>query len=264
MEKNNILTIFRKFGFGIVIFGALLLLAGCGDFSPIDASSTGFFNQFIVYPFSLLIKAIAGLFQGSYGLSIIVITLTIRFVILPFMVKQQKQSQDAQKKMAVIKPKMDEIQKKFKDKRSMDDQMEMQRELSALYKKHDFHPGKMAAGCLPLIIQMPVLIGFYYAIRRTPEIAEASFLWFNLGETDLLLVLLAALIYYIQARVSLIGMDQSQQGPMALIAYISPIMIGVVSLTMPAALPLYWVVSGLFMVIQTFIIKKYEIGRAHV
>src|SRR5690625_4363587 len=109
-------------------------------------------------------------------------------------------------------------------------------------------------------IQMPVLIGFYYAIRRTPGIAEASFLWFNFGEIDLLLVLLAALIYYIQAHVSLIGMDQSQQGPMALIAYISPIMIGVVSLTMPAALPLYWVVSGLFMVIQTFIIKKYVLN----
>lgn len=257
MEKNNILTTFWKYRFLILITGALFVLAGCGDFTPIDESSTGFFNKYIVYPLSLLIKAIAGVLQGSYGLSIIVITLGIRLVILPFMVKQQKQSQDMQEKMAVIKPEMDEIQKKYKDKRNMEDQMSMQQEMQELYAQHNFNPVSMVTGCLPLLLQMPVLIGFYYAIRRTPEIAEQSFLWFSLGETDILLVLLAAAIYFIQARVSMIGLDQAQQGPMAMMAYISPIMIGLVSLTLPAALPLYWVVSGLFMIVQTLMIKKF-------
>lgn len=84
MEKNRILTPFRKYSFIILALGALFLLAGCGgDFTPIDESSTGFFNEYIVFPFSLLIKWIAGLFHGSYGLSIIVITIALRLVILP-------------------------------------------------------------------------------------------------------------------------------------------------------------------------------------
>lgn len=257
MGKHNILTFIRTYGVFILSIGILFLLTGCGDFSPIDASSTGLFNEYIVYPFSLLIRMIAKLFNGSYGLSIIVITIAIRLVILPFMVKQQKQGKLSQETMKMMKPEMDEIQKKYKNKRGMDDQLSMQRELSELYRKHDFNPVKMMSGCLPMVIQMPFLIGFYYAIRRTSEIGEQPFLWFNLGETDLLLVLLAVVVYFIQARVSLINIDQKQQGPMGMIIYLSPIMIGVVSLTMPAALPLYWTIGGLFMMIQTLIIKKY-------
>src|SRR5690625_6629314 len=94
----------------------------------------------------------------------------------------------------------------------------------------------MVLGCLPMFIQMPFLIGFYYAIRRTPEISEQSFLWFSLGETNISMALIAIVVYYIQARVSLIGLDQKQQGPMAAFVYISPIMIGIISFVMPAAL----------------------------
>src|SRR5690625_4137083 len=225
MGENNILTAFKKYGAVVLAISILVLLTGCGDFSPVDESSTCLFTEYIVYPFSLLIKAIARVFNGSYGLSIIVITLGIRLIILPFMIKQQKQSKLSQEKMKVIKPEMDEIQKKYKDKRDMDDQLSMQRELNELYQKHNFNPVKMISGCLPMIIQMPFLIGFYYAIRRTSEIAEQPFLWFNLGETDLVLVLLAVIVYFIQARVSLIGMDQKQQGLMGKMVYISPIMI---------------------------------------
>lgn len=257
METNSILTTIRKYRFSVLILTSLLLLAGCGDFSPIDESSTGFFNEFFVYPFSLLIKLIAGFFQGDYGWSIIVITIAIRLIIFPFIAKQQKQSQDTQAIMKVIKPEMDAIQEKYKDKKDTEDQLLMQRELSELYKRHDFNPVKMAAGCLPILIQMPFLIAFYYAIRRTPEIAEQSFLWFSLGGTDYLLIFLAVVIYYVQARVSLIGLDEKQQGPMAIMAFVSPVMIGLISLTTPAALPLYWSVGGLFMIIQTLFIKKY-------
>jgi len=256
MGENNILTAFKKYGAVVLAISILVLLTGCGDFSPVDESSTGLFTEYIVYPFSLLIKAIARVFNGSYGLSIILITIGIRLIILPFMVKQQKQSKLSQEKMKVIKPEMDEIQKKYQDKRDMDDQLAMQRELNELYQKHNFNPVKMMSGCLPMIIQMPFLIGFYYAIRRTSEIGEQPFLWFNLGETDLILVGLAVAVYFLQARVSLVGLEQKQQGAMGMMVYISPIMIGIVSLSMPAALPLYWTIGGLFMVIQTQSLKN--------
>lgn len=260
MVQKNILTALKKYKFLILIVGVLLLTGCGGDFSAIDDSTTGFFNEYIVYPFSLLIKWIAGHLSGSYGLSIIVITITLRLVVLPFMVKQQKQSQVTQKVMKIIKPEMDAIQEKYKDKQDKDKQLKMQKELSELYKTHDFNPVKMVVGCLPMIIQMPFLIGFYYAIRRTSEIAEQSFLWFNLGEVNIILALIAVFTYYIQARVSLIGNSELSKGPMGMMVYVSPIMIGIISFIMPAALPLYWTVSGLFIIIQTVIIKKYVLA----
>ena len=257
MERNSLLTIFKKYRFLILLLLSLLILGGCEDnFTPVDSSSTGFFSHYFVYPMSLLIKKVALLLQGNYGVAIIVITIGIRFALMPFFIKQSKNSQESQGKMAIIKPEMTAIQEKYKGKNSREDQLKMQNELNALYKKHDFNPVKLATGCLPMILQMPILIGFYYAIRRTPEIAEQSFLWFSLGEIDVLFVVVAVLIYYFQAKVSLIGLEKSQRKQMAIIGLISPIMIGIISLNVPAALPLYWAVSGLFVIVQTLIIKK--------
>ncbi|WP_338113595.1 membrane protein insertase YidC [Oceanobacillus jeddahense] len=165
MEKKGLLTAFKKYQLLIIVLLLTVILAGCGaNTAPIDSSSTGFFDHYFVYPFSLLIKKIAFLFQGNYGIAIVLITIIIRFALMPFFIRQSKNSKDSQKKMEVMKPEMDLIQKKYKGKSSTEDQLSMQRELSDLYKKHDFNPVKMAVGCLPLIIQMPILIGFYYAI----------------------------------------------------------------------------------------------------
>lgn len=257
MEKRSILTTLQKYRVLVLIVGVLLFTGCGGEFTEINESSTGTFNQYIVYPFSLLIKWIAGNIYGSYGLSIIIITIVLRMIILPFMINQQRQGQLTQEVMKKIKPEMDTIQEKYKSKNAIDMQLKMQEELSDLYKKYDFNPIKTVTGCLPMLIQMPFIIGFYYAIRRTPEIAEQSFLWFSLGEVDILIALIAMLTYYIQARVSLIGMEQDTNGPMAIMVYLSPIMIGVMSFVMPAALPLYWTIGGLFMIVQTIIIKKH-------
>jgi len=262
MERNSLLTNFKKYRFLIVLLVSLLTLSGCAnDFTSVDSASTGFFAHYFVYPMSLLIQKVALLLQGNYGVAIIVITIGIRFVLMPFFIKQSKSSEESKGKMAQIKPEMTAIQEKYKGKNGRDNQLKMQNELTALYKKHNFNPVKMAAGCLPMILQMPILISFYYAIRSTPEIAEQSFLWFSLGETDLLFVGVAVVIYYLQSRVSLIGLEGSQRKQMTMMGLISPIMIGIISLNVPAALPLYWAVSGLFVMAQTLIIKKIVHGH---
>lgn len=161
MELSSILTAIKKYKVIIIGIVVLLLLTGCSlDTTPIDSSSTGFFNQYFVYPFSMLIKKLATIFQGSYGMAIIIITLALRLVLMPFMINQQKSSQETQEKMKVIKPEMDEIQNKYKGKRNPEDQQAMQKELTALYQKHNFNPLKTVSGCLPLFIQMPFLMVF--------------------------------------------------------------------------------------------------------
>lgn len=240
-----------------MILVLVLLLAGCsGIDEPITKESTGWFNTIFVYNFSQLIKGLAALLNGSFGFSIVIVTLIIRLAIMPFMLKQTRGNLEMQDKMKVIKPEMDEIQSKYKGNKDADSQAKMQKEMMALYQKHNFNPLASVAGCLPMIIQMPILIAFYHAIRRTPEIAAHNFLWFNLGSVDLVLAAIAIIVYFIQSRVSLIGLDDAQRKQMKIMTIISPIMIGFISFNAPAALPLYWVVGGLFTILQTLISKK--------
>lgn len=253
MEKQSVFTNVKKFS----LFGGILLiifLAGCS--SNGSAESTGWFHHLFVDSFSSLIKSIAVLFHDNYGLSIIIITILIRLIIMPFMIKQTKNSMQVQDKMKEIKPEMEEIQAKYKDKRDPESQKKAQQEMMQLYQKHNFNPLASFSGCLPMLIQFPFLIGFYYAIRQTPEIATHSFLWFNLGETDLIIVAIAVVVYFIQYKVSQIGLDPKMKKQMALIGLISPIMIGIISFNTLAALPLYWTVGGLIMIIQTLISKR--------
>ncbi|WP_198434023.1 membrane protein insertase YidC, partial [Virgibacillus salexigens] len=104
----------------------------------------------------------------------------------------------------------------------------MQQEMMQLYQEHQFNP-ITSMGCLPMLIQFPVIIAYYYAIRNSPEIATHSFLWFNLGEVDLILPFIAAAKYFIQSRVSMIGMDEKQKKQMAIMGLLSPVMIGFIS-----------------------------------
>src|SRR5699024_1542841 len=90
----------------------------------------------------------------------------------------------------------------------------------------------------------------------TPEIAEHQFLWFDLGQTDILLTIIAVAIYFVQFKVSQIGLDPKQKKQFAIMGLLSPVMIGIISLNAPAALPLYWTVGGLFIIGQTLISKK--------
>lgn len=252
--QKSVFTNIKKFS----LFGGVLLvlfLAGCSG-NGSTTNSTGWFHDIFVDSFSSLIKNIAALFNDNYGLSIIIITICIRLIIMPFMIKQTKNSMQVQDKMKAIKPEMEEIQAKFKDKKDPESQKKLQQEMMQLYQKHNFNPLASFGGCLPLLIQFPFLIGFYYAIRQTPEIATHSFLWFNLGETDFVMVAIAVLVYFVQYKVSQIGLDPKMKKQMSLIGLISPIMIGIISLNTLAALPLYWTVGGIIVIIQTLISKR--------
>ncbi|RKL68160.1 OxaA precursor [Salipaludibacillus neizhouensis] len=244
----------------LLVVGILLLtLSGCGvNTEPINSDTPGIFNKIVVYPFSFLLHFFATIFQGSYGLSIILMTVLLRTALMPLMLKQYKNKIFMKDKMAIIHPEMTELKDRYKEKQSKEDKQEMQKEIIKLYEKHQFNP--MASfGCLPVLIQLPFLIGFYYAIIRTPEIAGSSFLWFNLGERDAILPLIAAAIYSVQFQFSrkemkdskLVGQGGEMQQQMKIIGYILPIMMGVFSFAVAAALPLYWSIGGIFLIFQS-------------
>lgn len=229
----------------------IVLLSAC---SIQNENSESVNQSWFVKIFENFIQLLAQVFNGSYGLAIIAITIITRSALLPLTLKQLKSQQIMKEKMDLLKPELDELQKKLKETKDPQKQQQLQMEMLNLYKKHNVNP--LSFGCLPILIQMPILMGIYYGIRGSKEIASHSFLWFNLGEPDLILTVIAGIVYYVQYLVSMSNIPKEQEKQMKWMGLLSPLMIVFISLSAPAALPLYWVVGGSFLIIQTIIRQK--------
>ncbi|WP_059104188.1 membrane protein insertase YidC [Shouchella shacheensis] len=235
-----------------------VVLSACGLDEPITSESEGFWDSFFVYPMAWLIQTATDLTGGHYGWGIIIVTLLIRFLIFPLALKSQKST----RAMQVLRPEMQEIQERMKKaKGTPEKQQEVQREMLSLYQKHGVNP---AAGCLPALVQIPIVMALYFAIMRMEEIragGEASvFLWFNLAQTDYILPVIAGITTFIQFKMSMSQMPQSNPlgedmpNPMNIMLWIMPVMIIVAGFNLPSALALYWVIGNVFMIVQTYFI----------
>jgi len=227
-----------------------LVLSGCTQYNqPIYEDNSGFWNEFIVWPLVSFITMFKELL-GTYGLGIVMVTIVIRLAILPLMIKQTKSA----KKMQEIQPDLKKLKEKYSSKDAQT-QQKYQQEMMAMFKERGVNP---AAGCLPVIIQMPILIGFYHAISRmnvTPEINLGSFLWFALAEPSIILAILAGLMQYVVLRTGP-AMDNPQ---MKVMMYMMPFMIVGFGIFLPSALTLYWVIGNIISFIQNmFIYKPWE------
>jgi len=243
----------------VLLIGFILLvtlLTGCTEINePITPESKGIWNQYIVYPLASFIVMVAEFAGGNFGLSIIIVTIIIRLIILPLMIKQVKSS----KAMQAIQPEMKKLKEKYSSK-DQKTQQKLQEETMKLFQQYNINP---LAGCLPILIQMPILIGFYHAIMREPQLQEhAQFLWFDLSAPDpiYLLPIIAGVTTFIQQKISMVGMEDNQQ--MKMMLWMMPIMIVVFAFNLPAALSLYWVVGNIFSIVQTYFIKGPELKAA--
>ena len=176
---------------------------------------------------------------GSYGLSIILLTIIIKMILYPLTVKQVK----SMKAMQELSPKMKKLQEKYKDNPQV-----MQQKVGALYKEAGVNP---LAGCLPLIIQMPILMGMYYALYNFtyPSPEAAQFLWLpSMSESDPLYILpvLSAFTTFLQQKMTTTEMNQQ----MKVMMVVMPLFIGWISLTFPSGLVLYWVTMNVVQIAQ--------------
>lgn len=180
-------------------------------------------------------------FTGSYGLGIILSTIIVRLLLYPLTLSQTK-SMIAMKK---LQPELNELQKKYKDQPE-----EYQRRTMELYQEHKVNP---LGGCLPMLIQLPILWAFFRVLRVIPSGDVSVFLgiW-ELSQPDpyFVLPLLAAGTTYLQSRMT--ATDPSQKSMLV----VMPIMIGFFSLSFPSGLVLYWITSNLFSIAQQAWINK--------
>lgn len=234
----------------LLILGVTVLLAGCTDFrTPLTPEDTGIWVDYFVRPMSKFILFFADLLNSN-GLAIVVVTIIIRTVLVPLYVKQLKSSMA----MQAIQPEMKELQKKYSSK-DQKTQQKLQQETMALFQKHKVNP---LAGCLPIFVQMPILIAIYHAIMRTSELQGDTFLWFALSEPDYILPFIAGGATFLQQKLMMSGAGSAsmQNAQMKAMLYLMPIMITVFAFMFPSALALYWVVGNIFMVLQTIAIRK--------
>ncbi|MES3704218.1 membrane protein insertase YidC [Staphylococcus arlettae] len=230
----------------------MVFLAGC-DYSKPENRNGFFFNTF-VEPMDKVIHWLGQTFNNDYGLAIIVIVLAIRIILLPFMLSNYKNSHMMREKMKVAKPDIDAIQEKVKRSRTQEEKMAANQEMMEVYKKYDMNPMKSMLGCLPILIQMPVIMGLFFVLKYPSSggfTDHPNFLWFDLSKPDIWITIIAGILYFLQAYVSSLSMpnEQRQMGYMMMV--ISPIMIVWISLSSASALGLYWSVSAAFLIIQT-------------
>jgi YidC/Oxa1 family membrane protein insertase len=243
----------KRFGLLTILMTAAVFLSGCAGVE----NKEGKFYDLLVKPMEWLLHFFSGQFGGSYGLAIVVITILIRLVLMPLMLRNYKSQQEMKIKMDALRPEMEDIQKQLKEAKetgNKEDQTRLQQEMMGLYSKHGVNPLNM--GCLPLVLQMPIIMGLYFAILYSPEVKETKFLWFNLGSPDMIMMLIAGAVYFVQARVSLWTMPDQQKQQMKMFIYLSPIMIMFISFKAVAALPLYWAVGGILLIFQTYLGRK--------
>ena len=231
----------------------VVLLSACGT-SEVSAQSTGFWERYVVYYFAEAIKWLS--VGGSRGIGIILFTLIIRIILLPLMNFQTKSMRKTQE----LQPKLKELQKQYSSKDTAT-QQKLREEQQRLYAENGVNP---YAGCLPLLVQMPILMAIWQAISRVPELREGSFMWLDvLGNPDpyFILPILAAVFTFGSTYLS--SMSQVESNPsMKIMTYMMPIMILAMGINLPSALSLYWVVSNAFQVGQTLLINNpYKIIR---
>lgn len=241
---------------GVALTTLLLVLSGCVQRTK-SGKPYGLVYDYLAVPGQHVMEWLANLLGHSYGWAIIVVTVVVRMVLLPVMVKQLRNSTVQQEKMSAIRPHLQELQKRQKAATNQTDQAAVGQQMMQLYRDNGISMTG-GIGCLPLLIQMPIFAALYAAIQYSPELASSSFMGIPLGKSSILLAILSFLSYLLQGYLSMIGMPPEQKKQMRITMVISPVMILFFTISAPAGLGLYFFIGGIFACVQTVIINMYR------
>ncbi len=220
-------------------------------------------NEYFIIP---LFKWLEGFFS-NYGVIILILTLIIKIILFPFTFSSFK----SQAKMRVLKPQMDEINKKYPPEKAM----ERQQATMNLYKRAGINP---MGGCLPMLLQMPVLFAAFRFFPAAIELRGESFAWASdlstydsildlpftipfYGDHVSLFCLLMCATQVVYTRFTMQSQNTSSMPGMKWMMYLMPVMLLFFFNDYPAGLCYYYFVSTLFTVLQTTVIKAFFIDE---
>ncbi|ALI52213.1 membrane protein insertase YidC [Lactobacillus helveticus] len=239
---------------------AALVLSACGATNnPNVAPHSGIYGwvyQWLGRPLQNIMIHTAHMVGGdnSAGWGIVIITVVVRLILMPLMLVQQNKSVRQQEKMARLQPQMKLIQAAMKHKGiTPEQQMTLSGWQRELYSKNEMSLTG-GIGCLPLIIQLPIMWGIYQAVFYSPQLAHSTFFGISLSQKSVVLAIIATIFTVIQGYISLIGIPEEQKKTMQSMMIFNPIMTLFFSLSFSGALALYWAAGNLVMIIQQVIV----------
>ena len=231
---------------------------------PLGGWLVGWFSRLVIIPcFDFL-----GRFISNYGIVILLMTLLIKLLISPLTIKSYKSSA----KMQVIKPEVDKLNEKYPNEK---DAMKKQQAMMDLYQKAGISP---MGGCLPMLLQMPILFAMFRFFPASIELRQQKFLWADdlsaydsiwdfgvnvplLGDHLSLFALLMAVTMFIYSKMTSSQMsdDPNMAGMKFMSVWLMPIMMFFICNNLSAALSYYYLLSNIITMIMTWYIRKYVV-----
>ena len=236
---------------------------------PLGGWMVGWFSRLVIIPcFDFL-----GRFISNYGLVILLMTIFIKLLISPLTIKSYKSSA----KMQVIKPEVDKLNAKYPNEK---DAMKKQQAMMDLYQKAGISP---MGGCLPMLLQMPILFAMFRFFPASIELRQQKFLWaddlsaydsivdfgFNiplLGDHLSLFALLMAITMFIYSKMTSSQMsdDPNMAGMKFMSVWLMPIMMFFICNNLSAALSYYYLLSNIITMGMTWYIRKFVVTEEKV
>ena len=236
---------------------------------PLGGWMVGWFSRLVIIPcFDFL-----GRFISNYGLVILLMTILIKLLISPLTIKSYKSSA----KMQVIKPEVDKLNAKYPNEK---DAMKKQQAMMDLYQKAGISP---MGGCLPMLLQMPILFAMFRFFPASIELRQQKFLWaddlsaydsivdfgFNiplLGDHLSLFALLMAITMFIYSKMTSAQMsdDPNMAGMKFMSVWLMPIMMFFICNNLSAALSYYYLLSNIITMGMTWYIRKFVVTEEKV
>ena len=231
---------------------------------PLGGWLVGWISRFVIIPiFDLL-----GRFISNYGLIILLLTLIIKVVIMPLTIKSYKSSA----KMQAVKPEIDKINAKYPDQK---DAMKKQQATMELYQKAGISP---MGGCLPMLLQFPILFAMFRFFPASIELRQQKFLWADdlsaydsiwdfgvniplLGDHLSLFALLMAATMFVYSKMTSSQMsdDPNMAGMKFMSLYMMPIMMFFICNNLSSALSYYYLLSNIITMVVTWYIRKFVV-----
>ena len=231
---------------------------------PLGGWLVGWFTKFVIIPlFNFLHR-----FISNFGIIILLMTLFIKIVVLPFSYKSYSSSA----KMQAIKPEIDKLNEKYPKE---EDALKKQQAMMDIYKRAGINP---MGGCLPMLLQFPILWAMFRFFPASIELRQQSFLWADdlsaydsiidfgmriplIGDHISLFALLMALSMFFYSKISMQGQmsgnDPNTASMRFMSVYMMPIMMFFICNSLSSVLSYYYLLSNLITMLETFIIKKF-------
>ena len=236
---------------------------------PLGGWMVGWFSRLVIIPcFDFL-----GKFISNYGLVILLMTLLIKLLISPLTIKSYKSSA----KMQVIKPEVDKLNAKYPNEK---DAMKKQQAMMDLYQKAGISP---MGGCLPMLLQMPILFAMFRFFPASIELRQQKFLWADdlsaydsildfgvnvplLGDHLSLFALLMAVTMFVYSKMTSAQMsdDPNMAGMKFMSVWLMPIMMFFICNNLSSALSYYYLLSNIITMVMTWYIRKFVVTEENV